>query len=271
MTWCLSIYHTSPAICKQLENRKINFLRLPHVHTLNKYSNFTQPQTCFNYYILKELILDVGLEKIPDYKKNVICYDEMKIKSNFVYRRTSAKMVGFTEMGNINDEFKTFQEKLEREQSAEKLDRELASHVTMYMVRAIFSNLSYPFAFFASTGFTASQLYLCTIEATKVLTCLRFHVRAYVSDGASPNRKFYKIISREDEVYYWAWNIFETGQKIYLFLDVPHILKTTRNCLENSFRNKLTKNMHVSLTIFVFNFKLFFVMDHSFNKNWYLS
>ena len=38
-------------------------------------------------------------------------------------------MVGFTEMGNINDEFKTFQEKLEREQSAEKLDRELASHL----------------------------------------------------------------------------------------------------------------------------------------------
>ena len=49
-------------------------------------------------------------------------------------------MVSFTEMGNINDEFKTFQEKLEREQSAEKLDRELASHGIVYMVRGIFSN-----------------------------------------------------------------------------------------------------------------------------------
>ena len=250
---CLSIYHTSPAAYKQLANRKINFLRLPHVNTLNKYSNFTQPQTGFNPDILKELVLDAGLEKLPEYKKNVvICYDEMKIKFNLVYSRTSGKMVGFTEMGNINDEFKTFQEKLEREQSAEKLDRELASHVIVYMVRGIFSNLSYPFAFFASTGFTASQLYPCTIEATKVLTCLGFHVRAYVSDGASPNRKFYKIISPEDEVYYWTWNIFETGQKIYLFSDVPHLLKTTRNCLENSFWNKLTRNMHVSLIIYFF-------------------
>ena len=68
-----------------------------------------------------------------------------------------------------------------------------------------------------------------------MLTCLGFHVRAYKSDGASPNRKFYKIISPEDEVYYWTWNIFETGQKIYLFSDVPYLLKTTRNCLENSF------------------------------------
>ena len=180
-------------------------------------------------------------------------------------------MVSFTEMGNINDEFKTFQEKLEREQSAEKLDRELASHVIAYMVRGIFSNLSNPFAFFASTGFTASQLYPCTIEATKVLTCLGFHVRAYVSDGASPNRKFYKIISPEDEVYYWTWNIFENGQKIYLFSDVPHLLKTTRNCLENSFWNKWTRNMHVSLMIYFFYFKLFFVIDYCFNKNLYLS
>ena len=65
-------------------------------------------------------------------------------------------MVSFTELGNINDEFKTFQEKLEREQSAEKLDRELASCMIVYLVRGIFSNLSYLFAFFASTGFTAS-------------------------------------------------------------------------------------------------------------------
>ena len=87
--WCLSIYHKSPAAYKQLANRRINFLRLPHVNTLNKYSNFTQPQTGFNPDISKELVLDVGLEKLPYYKKNVvICHDEMKIKSNLVYSRT---------------------------------------------------------------------------------------------------------------------------------------------------------------------------------------
>ena len=63
--WCLSIYHTSPAAYKQLANRRINFLRLPHVNTLNKYSNFTQPQTGFNPNILKELVLDAGPEKLP--------------------------------------------------------------------------------------------------------------------------------------------------------------------------------------------------------------
>ena len=66
--------------------------------------------------ILKELVLDADLEKIPEYKKNVICYDQMKIKFNLVYSRTSGKIVGFTEMGNIDNEFETFQEKLEIEQ-----------------------------------------------------------------------------------------------------------------------------------------------------------
>ena len=126
--WCLTIYDTSAATYKQLANRKINFLRLPHVNTLNKYSNFTKSKTGFNPDILKELVLDAGLEKIPDYKKNVaVCYDEMKIKSNLVYSRTSGKMIGFTEMALLK--FKTFQEKLEKEQSPDKLDRELASHV----------------------------------------------------------------------------------------------------------------------------------------------
>ena len=168
----------------------------------------------------------------------------MNFKSNLVYSRTPGKMVDFTEMENRNDEFKTFHEKLEREQSAGKLERLLASHVIVYIVRGIFSNLSYPFAFFASTGFTPSELYPCTIEATRVLTCLGFHVRAYVSDGASASRKFYKKIYLEDEVYYWTWNIFEIGQKIYLFSDVPHLLKTSRSCLENSFWNKLTRDMY---------------------------
>ena len=63
-----------------------------------------------------------------------------------------------------------------REQSADNLERELVSNVIKHMVRGIFSNLSYPFVFFfASTGFTATPLYPCTVEATKVLTCLGFH------------------------------------------------------------------------------------------------
>ena len=167
--WCLSIYHTFPPAYKQLANRKINFLRLPHVNTLNKYGNSAKPEAGFNPDILKELVLDTVLEKIPEYKKKVaICYSDLKIKSSLVYSITLGEIIGFTEMGNKNDEFKIFHKKLEREQSPDKLDRELASHVVVFMVRGFFSNLSYPFAFFVLTGFTTSRLCPCTIEAAKV-------------------------------------------------------------------------------------------------------
>ena len=43
--------------------------------------------------------------------------------------------------------------------------------------------------------------------------------------------------------------------KIYFFSDVPHLLKTTRNCMENSKWNKNTRNLHVSLfSVNVLNF-----------------
>ena len=71
------------------------------------------------------------------------------------------------------------------------------------------------FAYFASTGFLAAQLYACTIKATKVLMSLRFSVCAYVCGGASPNHKFVKLIAaRSDDDFYWAWNSVEKWKKI---------------------------------------------------------
>ena len=55
---------------------------------------------------------------------------------------------------------------------------------------------------YASTGFTAAQLYPCTIEATKVLMSLGFSVCAYVCDGASSYRKFFKLIATGSGDFY---------------------------------------------------------------------
>ena len=61
-------------------------------------------------------------------------------------------MVGFTEMGSINDEFRKFQDSVESQNSGSNIEREFDSYVLAYMIRGIFSNLRYPFAYFASTG-----------------------------------------------------------------------------------------------------------------------
>ena len=165
--WCLSIYYTSASAYKKLFSNKLSFLKLPHISTLT------------------------------------LCFDEMRIKSNSVYSKSTGRLVGFIEMGSINDEIRKFQDSVKSQNSGNNIEREFASYVLVYMVRGIFSNLCYPFAYFASTGFTAAQLYPCTIEATKVLVSLGFSVRAYVCDGASPNRIFFKLIAaRSDDDFY---------------------------------------------------------------------
>ena len=55
-----------------------------------------------------------------------------------------------------------------------------------------------------------------------------------VSDGASPNRKFYSLRAPLDQlntknVTYRTINLFEPKRYIWFFADAPHLLKTARN------------------------------------------
>jgi len=59
------------------------------------------------------------------------------------------------------------------------------------------------------------------------------------------NRMFFKKLTTEDEGYIiWTNNPHDANQKIYFISDVPHLIKTTRNCFENSHWNTKTRNMH---------------------------
>ena len=61
------------------------------------------------------------------------------------------------------------------------------------MGRGIFSKLCYAFGHFASEGFTSDLLYSCVLEAIRILESIGLKVCAVVSDGASSNRKFYRL------------------------------------------------------------------------------
>ena len=61
------------------------------------------------------------------------------------------------------------------------------------MVHGIFKHISFPIAYFPSNGFDSYQLYPCVWEAVRILESVGFKVRGLVSDGATPNRKFYRM------------------------------------------------------------------------------
>ena len=63
-------------------------------------------------------------------------------------------------------------------------------------------------------------------------------VIVFVCDGAKPNRKFFKLLGKESEmkhgVIYKTVNHFCQERNIYFMSDVPHLIKTTRNCWYSS-------------------------------------
>ena len=69
------------------------------------------------------------------------------------------------------------------------------------------------------------------------------------SDGAKPNRKFYRMSHSAEEkrevVTYKSSNPFREGEKFYFFCDPPHLLKTSRNCFSNSFAHSKSRKMQV--------------------------
>lgn len=61
---------------------------------------------------------------------------------------------------------------------------------------------------------------------------------AFVCDGAKPNRKFYKLMARKEDmkngIAYRTVNLYCRERYICFFADVPHLMKTTRNCWYSS-------------------------------------
>eukprot|EP00111_Clytia_hemisphaerica_P017260 TCONS_00051090-protein len=75
-------------------------------------------------------------------------------------------------------------------------DRSLATYANVFMVRGICSNFCTTFGYHAGIGFTGDQFNSLVWEATRVLESIGFYVRAWVCDGASTNRKVFKINSQ---------------------------------------------------------------------------
>ena len=117
---------------------------------------------------------------------------------------------------------------------------DLATHPFVYYVRGIASDLKFPLAYFGTTGLTARQIWYTFWEAVLILelSC-QLPVIACVCDGASSNRKFFSMHKFMDnqfecELVYQTVKIYAKNRYIWFLSDVPHLMKTLRNCIFHS-------------------------------------
>ena len=93
--------------------RGSGFLELPHKTTLNKYTGFASSGTGFKLEIVKRFCEDNKISNSKEFEKQVILlFDEMKTKTGLVYSKSSGKVIGFTELGDINAELDEFERRL---------------------------------------------------------------------------------------------------------------------------------------------------------------
>ena len=92
----------------------------------------------------------------------------MYIKENLVYNKHSGKLVGFVDLGNVNNHLLLFERSLmEKEQP-----KEVAKTMMCFMVRGLFTKLRFAYAQFPCCNLTGELLFepfweaVCRLERT---------------------------------------------------------------------------------------------------------
>ena len=262
--WCLNIKLRSSSAYRAL--RDSGFMKLPSERTLRDYTHWTKVTSGFQPSSFERLLVDMKYNELEEWQKfAVLLHDEVKIKSDLVYCKHTGELIGFANLGEINNVLLDF-EKHCQENTDPMPD--LATYMLVFMVRGITIRLEYPLAHFpCNGGITADSIFPLVWDAVRHLETIGIKVVASTSDGASTNRRFVKIHkppkSAKGLVIYKTKNIYsEDGRNLFFIADVPHLMKTVRNNWENSGWNKKTRQLWVILfvnIIFIFIWLVYFI------------
>ena len=132
------------------------------------------------------------------------------------------EVIGFVNLGDLKNSLL----EMERIGDGEAPYSNIATHVLVLMVRGLASQLTFPYAHFATTGVTAYALMSIMWEAVEILECCGFKVMGTSCDNAAPNRKFFRLhpgVSTEGGVTYKTRNMYSKEERWLYFAQMCHI------------------------------------------------
>ena len=100
--------------------------------------------------------------------------------------------------------------------------------------------------------FLGEKIFAVAWEIIESLELYNIPVVSLTSDGAKPNRRFYRMCqmqSKGRKIPYQTVNPYQRRNRLFFFCDVPHLLKTARNCFSNSFAHSCSRKMQVQCAI----------------------
>ena len=251
--WCLFLRHHSSHAYELL--RKSGCIELPSQRTLRDYTHHCKNTVGFSTELDKQLMDDAHFQSLCNREK-LVCLigDEMHIREDLVYDKHSGDLMGFINLGDMNEDLKELENQLE---ASDAISPPLASTVFVFMIRGLFTSLKFPYATFPA-NVSADQLLPLYIEAIFRLERCDFNVMGCTLDGYSANRRLLSLLSDDtsSKVKHKTRNPFSRSSRmIFFFSDPPHLLKTIRNSFASPSRNLLVShNLYMYYIYIVSNF-----------------
>ena len=132
---------------------------LPSQRTLCDYSNAIKADAGFSSEVDQQLLQATKLRTSPSYHALLlILMDEMHIREELVYNKHTGKLVGYANLGDINNHLSRFERLLSEDDDATD-EIPLAKSMLVFMVRGIFSALKFPYAQFPCSSLVGEQLF----------------------------------------------------------------------------------------------------------------
>lgn len=189
--WCLYLHHHSSGAYSTL--RSSGVIALPSERTLSDYRHHSPAKCGFSAATDIQLLEAVKQQKPAHLAKYVVVVlDEMYIKEGLVFQRSSGALIGYQDLGEINNILHDAKSQIENPSNC---NRPLAKRMLVLMVRGIFSSLKFPYMQFPASSTKGADLFPIFRQVVSRLTRLGIHVLAATCDGASDNRRLFHFIT----------------------------------------------------------------------------
>jgi len=241
--WCLYLRNKSSGMYEAL--RESGCIALPSQRTLRDYTHCFDSKIGFSNDVDGMLMDAAKLSSCEEHEKYVgILIDEMHIRKELIYSKHKGSLTGFANLGDINEQMLHFERSLDSDSEETHPRDNVAKTMMVFMVKGLFSPLAFPYVFFPCAKVSGDLLHKPLWDCIFRLERCGFKVLFVTADGASTNRFLFKMHDRSESLLYKVKNKYASDARdVFYFSDLPHLIKTTRNCWES-------KQRHMSVSVF---------------------
>lgn len=173
--FCLYLRHQSSKAYDTLRDSGV--IQLPSQRTLRDYSHAVKAEPGFSEEVDTQLRLAAKVATCNEYEKLVvILLDEMYIREDLVYDKHTGALIGFVNLGQVNDHLLAFECSLNPGSSSSAT---LAKSVMTFMVKGLFTLLRHQYAHFLCSSVSGDLLFhpfweaVCRLERMELKVCMK--------------------------------------------------------------------------------------------------